>query len=222
MFKRKGLYPMKILHKSNNIEIREYPPIRRTIRVRFYDDDCVNKLLAEQSFYLWFPYQLFAWKTQQNEGCQDIHRLYVALSDTPGTPKHSKLILPPLSNVFDDYEVCLGDENTTLTSAEKAINCFWQSVFTEFQHCIWATIDRLWTAMRQNVNRLGDKPVVCLRSNTKQKDTCEICEMCAKCFPAKKCYEQWQQMSLKQITTVMKEMTPGNDLRLRNLLWGIT
>jgi hypothetical protein len=187
---------MKILHKSNNIEIREYPPIRRTIRILFYTPP------IERSFYLWFPYQIFLWETsgEKHQSCCDSFRL--ALSSIPINSLNAfNLILPPLPNVFSDHSICLGGQYPE--SFDEAVDRFWQSKFViDPEDGPWSGICILRTMIATG-NLDGIINAGFLSKDDLIRDVRSVMKEPASIA---RYYEQWQQMNLDQVTRTIDHM----------------
>jgi len=115
----------RLLHKKSTgnllLEIREYPPQRRTIEIlgRFYN--------------LPFPYLIFL-----KEGNVDRNHLYafsLIFAKSPIKSLHSEVYTAPLPNVFlPTGHICIGIQLDDNYGFDGLLNAFWQTAFKSYDY----------------------------------------------------------------------------------------
>jgi hypothetical protein len=163
-------------------EVREYPPCRRTILMRFYKtvrNDMPVDLVYEKRYTLWFPYQIFALKN---------NHLYVGFSSKQNE-KNTTLVFPPFPNIYCDFRVCLG--NTLVSDMDSCISSFWQSEFNEIVRYI-SCPNAAWEGTTYLLRHFfGD--------NARMQSTDPI--------PlAAQCYNLWSQMTLEEVNVLFDKL----------------
>jgi len=117
--------PYRILHKAVGnfrdrlLEIREYPPQRRTVEIsgKFYN--------------LPFPYLIFLGE----EFHRDIETFSLIFAKSPIKSLHSEVYTAPLPNVFlPTGHICIGIQLDDNYGFDGLLNAFWQTAFKSYDY----------------------------------------------------------------------------------------
>jgi len=132
----------RVLYEDENVEIREYPPHRRTITVSLknHEDDYRERRYIERKHFLPMPHCVFARRKKHPEGIPD-HRLdgdgnkiitshkgfYLGFAKKPIETSRDEIYMPFLPNMYEDYKVCEGSGGGH--NFDNRVSGFWGSSF---------------------------------------------------------------------------------------------
>jgi hypothetical protein len=129
---------MKVIFKNKDWTVVEQPPMCRSVFFDFkYFEIDFNKLGivefegCEKTYYLSFPYIIFAWPHDPDCALEVSFKKEATKSFDKIEDAHDcRLLTPALPNI-EDLEVCFGDNNVP-ENINDVVALFWQSPFNNY------------------------------------------------------------------------------------------
>jgi len=124
-----------IIYKDESWTVEQQAPTSRSVKI------CSPRLGScgiYRDYFLSFPYIIFA------RGTSDRCYFQVGFSKTPQQVKNIEEIqfyIPPLPNLYDNGEVCLGDYPARNHDLQTLIDLFWQTEFSEVEDPCWEMVE---------------------------------------------------------------------------------